>query len=248
MEFSKQEPDKIISEKIKVYCRLRPSISSFETKENTKDGDGFNPIESYNKDELVYQNKQDNNSNNLEFKFTELFEPTSQQEDLYTTCAQPLVESALKGYSGTIFAYGPTGSGKTFTMRGTDDNPGIIYRCMKELLDKSYGVTKILVSYIQIYCESISDLLNPENEGLAIRESSNGSIYVEGTSSILIESINDLNNLLAKGDENRTTAATLKNATSSRSHAALIIKLISNDEANEISKSDCGGGFQEGLS
>ena len=236
MEFS-NDTSKIISENIKVFTRLRPDIKPITdedfddcSKNNNEVNSKSGGITSFTDNNLIYKNT---NNSNLEFGFTKVFSPSANQNDLYLEAAQPIVQSAIHGYSGTIFAYGPTGSGKTYTMRGNKENPGIIYRCLEELLVKSHGITKIAVSYLQIYCETIHDLLKPiNNEQLSIRQNTNGSVFVDGISSIIVESIDDLNNLLEVGDNNRTTAATSKNATSSRSHAALMIKLLIPDGIN----------------
>jgi hypothetical protein len=90
--------------------------------------------------------------------------------------------------------------------------------------------TEIWISYVQIYCESLTDLLNPNIPDsinpLLIREKSNGAVYVEGLSRARITNINDFNELLLKGDSNRFTASTNLNEVSSRSHAALIVTLV----------------------
>ena len=193
MEFS-NDISKIISENIKVFTRLRPDIKPINDDDfdscSKNDDNGISTnsggITSFTENNLIYKNSNSNNSD-LEFGFTKVFSPSSNQNDLYLEAAQPIVQSAIHGYSGTIFAYGPTGSGKTYTMRGDKENPGIIYRCMEELLMKSHGITKIAVSYLQIYCETIQDLLTPvNNQQLSIRQNIYGSVYVDGISSIIV--------------------------------------------------------------
>jgi hypothetical protein len=179
-----------------------------------------------------------------QFKFDSCLGADSSQEEVYLQCAKPIVDSALRGYSGTILAYGPTGSGKTFTMRGGDapQDRGVIPRCMEQILNETHGAVEVRVSYLQIYCESVGDLLNPEMSHLSIRERSGGTVYVENISSARITSLEDLHAMMTKGDANRSTAATLKNATSSRSHAALIVNLsIPDEEARGVDqgKSEC---------
>ena len=181
-----------------------------------------------------------------QFKFDSCLGADSSQEEVYLQCAKPIVDSALRGYSGTILAYGPTGSGKTFTMRGGDatQDRGVIPRCMEQILNETHGAVEVRVSYLQIYCESVGDLLNPEMSHLSIRERSGGTVYVENISSARITNLEDLHAMMTQGDANRSTAATLKNATSSRSHAALIVNLSIPDE--EVRGTDQGKG--EGVS
>ena len=184
-----------------------------------------------------------------EFSFDSCLGGTSSQEEVYNACARPIVESALRGYSGTILAYGPTGSGKTFTMRGgaDDETSGIIPRCMSQILRSTHGTTGIWVSYLQIYCESLGDLLNPQSTELSIRERSGGNVFVENISSARIDSLQDLNDMLARGDANRATAATHANAASSRSHAALVVNL-SIPDADEGERRDAQGVSCKGAS
>ena len=171
------------------------------------------------------------------FKFDGCFDSGSGQLELYEKTAKPIVESALLGYSGTIFAYGPTNSGKTFTMRGSpgSEHKGIMPRCIEHLLQAvRSGGGELWVSYLQIYCEIVSDLLNPAGSGsaeggetlqLSIREKG-GRVFVEGLSRAPITNMQDLVNILARGDANRNTAETNMNATSSRSHAALMVSIM----------------------
>jgi kinesin family protein 5 len=101
---------------------------------------------------------------------------------------------------------------------------GILPRCVEQILQSTHGVAEIYVSFVQIYCEVLGDLLNPVNRSLSIRERA-GNVFVEGLSKSEIKSFQDLKVLLDMGEKNRATAATLMNATSSRSHAALIITI-----------------------
>ena len=184
------------------------------------------------------------------FKFDGCFDSGSAQLTIYEKTAKPIVDSALLGYSGTIFAYGPTNSGKTFTMRGMpgSEDKGIMPRCIEQLLQAvRTGSGELWVSYLQIYCEVVSDLLNPTGTSysteagsrqqqdvqgppgealqLSIREKG-GRVFVEGLSRAPITNMQDLVNILARGDANRATAETNMNATSSRSHAALMVSIM----------------------
>ena len=95
---------------------------------------------------------------------------------------------------------------------------------------------QVTVSYLQIYCEVISDLLDPSRQHLSIREH-NGNIFVEGLSSVLITSAADVASFLAQGDRNRTTASTHMNETSSRSHAAVLINISKHDDTKQMKQS-----------
>eukprot|EP01032_Pedospumella_encystans_P011910 gene11910-13815_t len=258
-----------ISECIKVYIRQRPDvIGSSET-----DASGVSDARDINISSGVRSISADGKSctyysatskTQQTFSVDKYFEPMSQQEELYNTIALPIVESALLGYSGTILAYGPTGSGKTHTMRGLgDEQRGIMPRCIEHLLHNQVDTQcEIWASYLQIYCETITDLLwqpsntdamDPSastrvvaysaNQPLMLRERASNpaqgttgagaaGVYVEGLSRYKVQSSEDLAELLNRGDLNRATAATNMNETSSRSHAILMLKIITRDENN----------------
>jgi kinesin family protein 5 len=239
--------DNNINESIKVYIRQRPYIDNENNEDNNISNNDNNNI---NKSKLkdyndngkccYYSNTNKRDSN---FKFDGFFGPNKNQEQLYMTTTYPIVKSALDGYSGTILVYGPTNSGKTFTMRGKDDNntKGIIPRVIEQILhNNNDNSIEIWISYLQIYCEVISDLLinnndnidDIDNNDLHIREKANGKVYVENLSKNRIFNKDDLMELLHKGDSRRATEETLMNLTSSRSHAALIITLIIPDDNN----------------
>jgi kinesin family protein 3/17 len=124
------------------------------------------------------------------FTFDNAFDTDSSQKDVYEQTAKPAVLSILEGYNSTIFAYGQTGTGKTFTMEGftysnTDDKRGIIPRSIEEVFNYiqtySNSDTKFMVraSYLQIYNESVSDLLKSDRVNLQIREDKKKGVFVE---------------------------------------------------------------------
>jgi len=239
--------DEAISEHIGVYIRQRPLLQS-DGDTAVGSGEGSSTSSS-----CVRQLAGDGSCSYYsatsktthQFKYDGCFDSDSTQVDVYERAAKPIVESALRGYSGTIFAYGPTNSGKTFTMRGTpgSENKGVMPRCIEQLLQATRANGgELWVSYLQIYCEIVSDLLNPagivdtsssdsaaEPLQLSIREKA-GRVFVEGLSRAPITNMQDLANILARGDANRSTAETNMNATSSRSHAALMVSVMMPEE------------------
>jgi kinesin family protein 3/17 len=159
---------------------------------------------------------------------------SSSQSEVYETTAKPAVMSILEGYNSTIFAYGQTGTGKTFTMEGFTYNSsdmlrGIIPRSIEEIFNYielfSSSDTKFMVraSYLQIYNEAISDLLKPEKTSLQVREDKKKGVFVEGLSEWAVRSPADIYTLLQRGASCRATAATKMNDVSSRSHAVFMI-------------------------
>jgi kinesin family protein 3/17 len=156
------------------------------------------------------------------------------QLEVYEITAKPAVLSILEGYNSTIFAYGQTGTGKTYTMEGftynsTDTQRGIIPRTIEEIFNHiesfSSPDTKFMVraSYLQIYNESISDLLKPEKVSLQIREDKKKGVFVEGLSEWAVRNPADIYTLLQRGAASRATASHKMNDVSSRSHAVFMI-------------------------
>ena len=133
----------------------------------------------------------------------------------------------MNGYNATVFAYGATGAGKTYTMLGNDDNPGIIFLTLRELFRSIllYQNRNYIIKlwYIEIYNENIRDLLANNNENLELREDPNKGIIINNVTEIITNSSEDILNLLKMGNKNRTTEETNANEASSRSHAILNI-------------------------
>ena len=170
------------------------------------------------------------------FTFDRIFDINSTQDEVYNISALPAVESVLSGYNSTIFAYGQTGTGKTYTMEGfTYDylNPGrgIIPRTIEDIFKYIENNTNsnttfiIRATYLQIYNESISDLLKPEKKNLSIRESKQKGLYVESLSEWAVRSPNDIYALLERGSQSRAKANTHMNDVSSRSRAVFSIQV-----------------------
>uniref|UniRef100_G3UC66 Kinesin-like protein n=1 Tax=Loxodonta africana TaxID=9785 RepID=G3UC66_LOXAF len=161
------------------------------------------------------------------FIFDTVFDQhASQQEDVYCATTQHLVEGVISGYNATVFAYGPSGTGKTYTMLGMDAEPGIYLQTLTDLFqaieetsnNMDYSVS---MSYLEIYNEGIRDLLNPSLGFLDLREDSRGSIQIAGITEVSTSNAQEIMQLLTKGNRQRTQEPTATNQTSSRSHAVL---------------------------
>ncbi|XP_004629753.3 kinesin-like protein KIF19 [Octodon degus] len=160
------------------------------------------------------------------FIFDRVFDHHSSQEDVYSATIQHLVEGVICGYNATVFAYGPSGAGKTHTMLGMDAEPGIylqtltdLFQAIEETRDNmDYSVS---MSYFEIYNEVIRDLLNPSSGFLDLREDSRGSIQIAGITEVSTLNAQEIMQLLTRGNRQRTQEPTATNKTSSRSHAVL---------------------------
>ena len=185
------------------------------------------------------------------YTFDHIFDMDSSQDDVYQIAAVPAVESLMSGYNSTIFAYGQTGTGKTYTMEGFSYNylspkKGLIPRAIENIFkyienNSNSDTTFIIrVTYLQIYNESIDDLLKSEKKHLSIRENHKKGIYVEGLSEWAVCSPNDIYALLERGAQNRTKAHTNMNDVSSRSHAVFTIILEQMKTFKGKKKFKCG--------
>lgn len=185
------------------------------------------------------------------FTFDYVFDMDSNQTDIYKKLGDPSIESVIQGFNSTIIAYGQTGTGKSFTMEGlsylnnkvkdiSNSNAyynynhgslGIIPRCIENIFkyieSPSNNKSKFIVraSYLQIYNDSVSDLISTHNSNLLIREDKKKGVYVENLSEWIVRSPNDAYTLLKKGSLYRETSSTKMNDFSSRSHAVFTLVL-----------------------
>jgi len=163
-----------------------------------------------------------------------VYDIDSTQEEVYDESAFPLVESVIEGYNGTMFAYGQTGCGKTFSMLGIPEDPvqrGIIPRCFIQIfgcMDAANNGKKYLVrcSYLEIYNEEVHDLLAAHTatpKKLDLKEDPNKGVFVKDLSCIVVKSIPEIEKAMNYGTAGRKVASTNMNADSSRSHSIFTI-------------------------
>ncbi|EFB24034.1 hypothetical protein PANDA_020527, partial [Ailuropoda melanoleuca] len=160
------------------------------------------------------------------FIFDTVFDQHASQEDVYRATTQHLVEGVVSGYNATVFAYGPSGAGKTYTMLGMDAEPGIYLQTLTDLFraieeTRSHTDCSVSMSYLEIYNEVIRDLLNPSSGFLDLREDSRGSIQIAGITEVSTSNAQEITQLLTRGNRQRTQEPTAANKTSSCSHAVL---------------------------
>ncbi|XP_074492654.1 kinesin-like protein KIF1A isoform X18 [Sebastes fasciatus] len=218
---------------VKVAVRVRP----FNSREIGKESKCI--IQMTGNTTTINNPKQlkDNKSFNFDYSYWSHTSPEdinyASQMQVYKDIGVEMLQHAFEGYNVCIFAYGQTGAGKSYTMMGKQDvkdQQGIIPLLCEDLFtkfndnadnSKSYSVE---VSYMEIYCERVRDLLNPKNKGnLRVREHPLMGPYVEDLSKLAVTSYNDISDLMDSGNKARTVAATNMNETSSRSHAVFNI-------------------------
>ncbi|KAL6499826.1 Kinesin-like protein KIN-5D [Orobanche gracilis] len=180
------------------------------------------------------------------FLFDKVFGPSSQQKELYDQAICPLVFEVLEGYNCTIFAYGQTGTGKTYTMEGGarkkngefPSEAGVIPRAVRQIfniLEAQNAEYSMKVTFLELYNEEITDLLAPEEcskfmddkskKPIALMEDGKGGVFVRGLEEEIVTTANEIYKILEKGSAKRRTAETFLNKQSSRSHSIFSITI-----------------------
>ncbi|XP_071846585.1 kinesin-II 85 kDa subunit-like [Apostichopus japonicus] len=173
------------------------------------------------------------------FTFDTVFAPGCKQTDVYNQTARPIVEAVMEGYNGTIFAYGQTGTGKTYTMEGVRAQPelrGIIPNSFAHIfgtIAKAGDQVRFLVrvSYLEIYNEEVKDLLGKNQKSrLEVKERPDVGVYVKDLSAFVVNNADDMDRIMTLGNKNRSVGSTFMNEHSSRSHAIFSITVERSDE------------------
>ncbi|ORX44349.1 kinesin-domain-containing protein [Piromyces finnis] len=196
-------------------------ISITNCKENNNSSGSSNSL---NKDKTNEEIKKT-------FTFDTVFDEDCKQIDVYNQTARNIIDGVLNGFNGTVFAYGQTGSGKTFSMQGSKSSPelrGIIPNAFDHIFSHISRTTQkkwlVRVSYLEIYNEEIKDLLGKDTKKkLELKENPETGVYVKDLSSYVVKNVEEIDNLMNKGNKNRAVGATLMNAESSRSHSIFTI-------------------------
>ncbi|XP_021904366.1 kinesin-like protein KIN-UB [Carica papaya] len=209
--------------RVRVAVRLRPP----NAEELVADADFADCVEL--QPELKRLKLRKNNWDSETYEFDEVLTELASQKRVYEVVAKPVVESVLDGYNGTVMAYGQTGTGKTFTLGrlGDEDTAarGIMVRSMEDILaDISPETDSVSVSYLQLYMETIQDLLDPANDNISIVEDpKTGDVSLPGATVVGISNQQIFIELLRVGEAHRIAANTKLNTESSRSHAILMV-------------------------
>ncbi|CAN8283918.1 unnamed protein product [Cochlearia groenlandica] len=219
---------------IRVFCRCRP-LNKEETSTRSATIVDFDGAKDGDLGVIT------GNNSKKSYKFDRVYTPKDGQGDVFAD-ASPMVVSVLDGYNVCIFAYGQTGTGKTFTMEGTPQNRGVNYRTVEHLFEVakerretiSYDIS---VSVLEVYNEQIRDLLasSPASKKLEIKQSSEGFHHVPGLVEAKVENINEVWNVLQAGSNARSVGSNNVNEHSSRSHCMLSIMV----KAKNLMNGDC---------
>ncbi|KAF8454469.1 kinesin motor domain-containing protein [Kalaharituber pfeilii] len=209
---------------IKVVARFRPQ-NAVEIRE------GGEPVVTFHSEDTCEINSKEAAGS---FTFDRVFGMSSKQADVFNFSIKSTVDDILNGYNGTVFAYGQTGAGKSYTMMGADidseAHKGIIPRIVEQIFSaitnspQSMEYT-VRVSYMEIYMERIRDLLNPVNDNLPVHEDKARGVYVKGLLELYVSSVQEVYEVMRRGGAARSIAATNMNQESSRSHSIFVISI-----------------------
>lgn len=216
------------SESVKVVVRCRP----MNEKERAAKYESVVSVD-VKLGQIIVRNPRESSGNELPkiFTFDAVYGWNSKQLEMYDETFRPLVESVLLGFNGTIFAYGQTGTGKTYTMEGVRNDPekrGVIPNSFEHIfthISRSQNQQYLVrASYLEIYQEEIRDLLSKDqSRRLELRERPDTGVYVKDLSSFVTKSVREIEHVMNVGNQNRSVGATNMNEHSSRSHAIFVI-------------------------
>ncbi|PTB80369.1 kinesin [Trichoderma longibrachiatum ATCC 18648] len=221
---------------IKVVARFRPQ-NRIEIESGGK------PIVTFNSEDTCTIDSKEAQGT---FTFDRIFDMSCKQQDIFDYSIRPTVDDILNGYNGTVFAYGQTGAGKSYTMMGSNiDDPeqrGVIPRIIEQIFASIMSSPSTIeytvrVSYMEIYMEKIRDLLAPQNDNLPIHEEKNRGIYVKGLLEIYVSSVQEVYEVMRRGGSARMVSATNMNAESSRSHSIFVVTITQKNIESGSAKS-----------
>ncbi|ROL50320.1 Centromere-associated protein E [Anabarilius grahami] len=226
---------------VKVCVRVRPLIKREESESSE-------PVQLFwRADKQAIHQLDDEGTQTKSFSFDRVFSAEESTGQLYQDIAKPLVVSAVEGYNGTIFAYGQTSSGKTFTMMGSEHNPGVIPLAMADVFKTIKNCPKkeflLRVSYMEIYNETVTDLLceSWKRKPLEIREGNYKNVYVADLTEEMVTSPEQALSWITKGEKNRHYGKTKMNQRSSRSHTIFRMILESRERSDPASGENADG-------
>ncbi|KAJ8414162.1 hypothetical protein AAFF_G00050320 [Aldrovandia affinis] len=213
--------------RVRVAVRLRPYMVKQDEKEEGACVKGLGP---QNLEIINWRNSTET----LQYQFDVFYGEQTTQQEVFLTSVKPILPHLLNGQNASVFAYGPTGAGKTHTMLGSQEQPGVIPRAVREVFqlvraqetegdDWDYTIG---MSYLEIYNEKVLDLLSPSTQDLPIREDKDRNILIPGLTHTRLSSFSEFHTHFIPASLNRTTASTKLNHRSSRSHAIVLIKVV----------------------
>ncbi|KAF5179245.1 Kinesin-like protein kin-10b [Thalictrum thalictroides] len=231
---SKHSQLKNLISKVRVVVRVRPFLPTeiSETSGNPSSCVSLLNLENGSADEVAVHLKDQFTSRKECYKLDSYYGEENSVKQIFQKEVSPLISWMFCGCNGTIFAYGATGSGKTHTMQGTDELPGLMPLSMSmvlELCEISGSIAEI--SYYEVYMDRCYDLLEPKAQEIAVLDDKDGQVHLKGLSQVPVSSMPEFQQVLSSGIQRRKVAHTGLNDVSSRSHGVLVI-VVSTPSSN----------------
>ncbi|KAJ8532938.1 hypothetical protein K7X08_015827 [Anisodus acutangulus] len=221
-----QQLESAVVTKVRVIVRVRPFLPR---EINSIDGKAISCASVVNtecepSEGVTVHLKDYETSRNECYKLDAFFgQEDNNISQIFGTEVSPLIPGILEGRNVTIFAYGATGSGKTYTMQGTENLPGLMPLAMSSILSKSWGKSTIAISYYEIYMDRCYDLLELKEKEIFILDDKDGQIHLKGLAQITVNSMSEFQEAFSSAIQRRKVAHTGVNDVSSRSHAVLTV-------------------------
>ncbi|KAH9917698.1 kinesin-domain-containing protein [Epithele typhae] len=221
--------------RVKIAARLRPPLPA------EQHDSAIRVVHTSSSPAIHVDNPRDT-SQTFKYPFSSCYDAASQQHEIFDRDVQPLIELAFSGITVTVFAYGVTSSGKTHTMQGSSDQPGIIPRAVQEVFRKAGDTAQRAVvhaSYMEIYKDEVYDLLVDRETAnkLPVRENESGQVFVANLSLVTLETVDDFTALFSRANKQRSVGSTNLNSVSSRSHAILTLYITVTDTTRNLTLS-----------
>ncbi|XP_010470224.1 PREDICTED: kinesin-like protein KIN-7N [Camelina sativa] len=220
-------------EKICVAVRVRPPAPEL----SPETGSSLWKVED---NRISLHKSLDTSITTASYAFDHVFDESSTNASVYELLTKDIIHAAVEGFNGTAFAYGQTSSGKTFTMTGSETDPGIIRRSVRDVFERIHMISDreflIRVSYMEIYNEEINDLLAVENQRLQIHEHLERGVFVAGLKEEIVSDAEQILKLIDSGEVNRHFGETNMNVHSSRSHT--IFRMVIESRGKDNNSSD----------
>ncbi|CAG9325450.1 unnamed protein product [Blepharisma stoltei] len=234
-----EQSEDLTSGNIKVVCRFRPLN---EKEKQLSEGICVDFLPDH---KTTMMKSHPEGQEPPRFTLDYVFTPQARQSEVYEIAAKQIIAAVMQGFNGTVFAYGQTSSGKTFTMSGPSmEDPelmGIIPRMVGDVFSKIDSAAEHLeftvkVGYCEIYMEKIKDLLDPTKNNLKIHEDRTRGVFIEGLTEKYAATEEDVYDMMAIGIENREVGYTNMNAGSSRSHSIFIVTITQTNSIDYSTK------------
>ncbi|XP_020524081.1 kinesin-like protein KIN-10C isoform X3 [Amborella trichopoda] len=223
--------------KIRVIVRIRPFLAS-EIKAS-----GGNPIpctfipkpEGDRGQEVTLCIKDQETSRRECYKLDSCYGQDEDLASIFSREVRPIFPGLFQGINATVFAYGATGSGKTYTMQGANNQPGLMFLAMSEILSICERTgSSVKLSYYEVYLERCYDLLEPKMKEIMVLEDHNGQVQLKDLSQVPVNSMEEFSEIFANGVQRRKVGHTGLNDVSSRSHGVLMLSITAFDKGSGI--------------